>query len=68
MEIIKSGELPAHCCYTASCDFCGCEVSFTKNEASYDRNLQYYSVQCPTVGCGKEISAPSKDPEPVWAD
>jgi hypothetical protein len=58
MKVIKKGTLPQAVKYQGECSRCKAVVQFAREEAKVysHRNETYYSVQCPTKGCGASIS------------
>lgn len=60
MKITKPGALPDEEVLKGTCTHCKCEVEFTKGEARdiqhSPKNEVYYMIDCPTKGCGRNIS------------
>jgi hypothetical protein len=58
MKVVKEGKLPEAIEFKGTCSRCTAVVQFARSEAKHNshRNEDYYSVSCPTEGCGATIT------------
>ena len=63
MKIIKEGKLPEVETIRVTCRNCNCVFEFLVGEAkkTFDqRDGDYYTIACPTVGCSKMVIKSAK--------